>query len=195
MLAARLCHELAGPISALANGAELLDEPGSGFDREVLALVGDSARRASSRLQFYRFAYGFSGDAWSGSPVRQLVAGYFEGSATVCDLAAAFDELPIERQQLGCNLMVIGAEALAHGGRLVFDTAPAELRLAVAGEAVSLARERFDALTLSVPVEGLSPRTIHAYFTGLLARAQGLRVTAQWPAPGRLCLAATALAV
>src|SRR5438046_4424201 len=65
---ARLCHELSGPIAAINNGVELLAEEDSGvgslpspaFLHDAAALVGDSARRARSRLQFYRFAYGFS---------------------------------------------------------------------------------------------------------------------------------------
>src|SRR2546422_11320476 len=67
LLTARLCHELSAPIAAINNGVELLAEedsdpgssPGTSFMRDAAALIGDSARRASSRLQFYRFAYGF----------------------------------------------------------------------------------------------------------------------------------------
>src|SRR5271163_1304154 len=67
LLTARLCHELSGPIAAINNGVELLvDEPVPGkagedpdFMHEAIALLGDSARRATDRLRFYRFAYGF----------------------------------------------------------------------------------------------------------------------------------------
>jgi len=67
LLTARLCHELSAPIAAINNGVELLadDDPDPGspprtdFGHEAATLIGDSARRAASRLQFYRFAYGF----------------------------------------------------------------------------------------------------------------------------------------
>jgi histidine phosphotransferase ChpT len=80
LLSARLCHELSGPIAAINNGVELLAEeyqsleaaPGTGFSSDALALVGDSARRAGSRLQFYRFAYGFSGGARAGPEPYEL---------------------------------------------------------------------------------------------------------------------------
>lgn len=80
LLAARLCHELAGPITALTNAADLLSEPGSELDQETLALLDESAQRASNRLQFYRFAYGFSGGSWSGIPASELANRYFLGS-------------------------------------------------------------------------------------------------------------------
>ena len=77
LLTARLCHELSGPIAAINNGVELLaeedlalavDRPDPAFLQDAVALVGDSARRARSRLQFYRFAYGFSSGSADGGP-------------------------------------------------------------------------------------------------------------------------------
>lgn len=189
LLAARLCHELAGPITALANGADLLSEPGSELDRETLALVEESARRASDRLQFYRFAYGFSGSSWSGTPVSELAAGYFLGSRIVCNYAAVVSRLPFPQQKLGCNLLICGAEALNRGGCLTLDLAGSGLRLEAAGQGAFLTREQSEALSLATPIDELGPRTVHGFFTGLLARAQGWRIASEIPAPGRLHLA------
>ena len=50
LLAARLCHELAGPISAVVNGVELMGEEDPDFVAEAVRLVGTSARTASRRL-------------------------------------------------------------------------------------------------------------------------------------------------
>src|SRR5215467_13265513 len=87
LLAARLCHELSAPISAINNGVELLadddSDPGSGtdFSHEAATLIDDSARRAASRLQFYRFAYGFGrGSAIAGPAPHELAAAMFNGS-------------------------------------------------------------------------------------------------------------------
>ena len=120
LLAARLCHELAGPITALANGVDFLCEPASELDRETLALVDESTRRASNRLQFYRFAYGFSGGSWSGIPVSELANRYFLGSRIVCNFAAPSLVCRFPRQRLGCNLLICGAESLNRGGRLTW---------------------------------------------------------------------------
>jgi histidine phosphotransferase ChpT len=52
LLAARLCHDLIGPVAAVANGAELLADDDPEFARDAIALVGGSARKANRRLQF-----------------------------------------------------------------------------------------------------------------------------------------------
>jgi hypothetical protein len=87
LLITRLCHELSGPVAAINNGIELLDEdleagtpPGPGFVRDAVALVSDSAHRARNRLQFYRFAYGFSRlGASTGPPPHELATRAFLG--------------------------------------------------------------------------------------------------------------------
>jgi histidine phosphotransferase ChpT len=95
LLTARLCHELSGPITAINNGVELLAEedpdpglwPGASFIRDAVALVSQSARCAGSRLQFYRFAYGFGQGAMAGPPPHELAIGFFDASRIACDCA------------------------------------------------------------------------------------------------------------
>jgi len=85
LLAARLCHELIGPVAAIGNGAELLADEEPDFVKDAVALVGESARKANRRLQFYRFAYGFTGGELAGLPPDRLVSALFEESAVTCD--------------------------------------------------------------------------------------------------------------
>ncbi len=66
LLNARLCHELVSPVGAINNGVELLGEDDPDFVRDAIALIGQSARKAGQRLQFYRFAYGTSVSASGG---------------------------------------------------------------------------------------------------------------------------------
>ncbi len=185
LLTARLCHELSGPIAAVGNGVELLGEDHSDFAADVLALVADSARRAANRLQFYRFSYGFGGDlAVAGPPPFELAARFFEGTRIVCAYADAVRALPLDRQKLGCNLLLVGAEALARGGRLALDADRAGLRLDAVGEAASLTAEQAAALMLETPVAALTPRTVQAYFAALLARARGWHLVGAQVEPG-----------
>lgn len=186
LLAARLCHELVGPITAVANGADLLCDDGVETDQEALALVGESALRAASRLEFYRFAYGFVGDGRAaGPPPCELAADYFKGSRILCRYGNEVRSLPLIQQQLVCNLLVIGAEALGRGGIIAVKAADCGIRLEAAGEDVLMTREQSAALTLVAPLADLSARTVHGYFTGLLARAQGWQL-AEATTPGRL---------
>jgi histidine phosphotransferase ChpT len=197
LLAARLCHELSGPVAAINNGVELLAEedadPGStaatSFMRDAVTLVSESARRASSRLQFYRFAYGFGHGAGAGQPPHELAIGFFDRSRFVCDYAESIRGLPLEWQKLACNLLSVGAEALPRGGRLILADSP--LNVVAVGEAAALSLEARAALTLATPITELTSRTVQAYFTGLLAKALDCRLTGR-EEPGRVRLTAIA---
>jgi histidine phosphotransferase ChpT len=117
LLTARLCHELVGSITAVANGADFLCEAGLEVDQEALALIQESARRASSRLQFYRFAYGFSGHGRvTGLLPHELAAGFFATSQVTYRYPEDVRALSLVEQKLACNLLVFGSEALVRGG-------------------------------------------------------------------------------
>ncbi|MBV9376137.1 MAG: hypothetical protein JO320_13960 [Alphaproteobacteria bacterium] len=178
LLAARLCHELSGPIAAINNGVELLAEEdpdlasqsSPAFLQDAAALVSDSARRARSRLQFYRFAYGFSsGSVIAGPAPDKLAMDFFAATRILGDYADGIRMLPPDWQKLACNLLCVGADLLPRGGRLVLVEDP--LTLDAFDEAAALSAETHAALTLAAPITQLTPRTVQPYFTGLLAKA------------------------
>jgi histidine phosphotransferase ChpT len=177
LLTARLCHELSGPIAAINNGVELLaeEDPGLGsspnpaFLQDAVALVADSARRARSRLQFYRFAYGFSlGSVTAGPAPHEIAIGFFAASRIVGNYADGIRMVSADRQKLACNLLSVGADALPRGGRLVLTDGP--LAVEAVGEAAALSPETREALMLATPIAELNARTVQPYFTGLLAK-------------------------
>lgn len=176
LLAARLCHDLIGPVAAIGNGAELLAEEDAEFVRDAVALVGDSARLASRRLQFFRFAYGFSGGALAGPAPHLLAAEYFEGSAIACDYRAEARALSPELQRLGCVMLTLAAEGIPRGGRLVFGAGAAGPEVAAEGQGTGPSPEARVALALAMSAEALTSRTVGGYFAGLLAEDLGCRL-------------------
>ena len=57
-ISSRICHDLVSPVGAIVNGIDLVREIGAtGLDDEI-AMIGQSADRASGLLQFYRLAFG-----------------------------------------------------------------------------------------------------------------------------------------
>ena len=177
LLAARLCHELIGPVAAIGNGVELLAEEDVDFAADARALVGTSARQAASRLQFYRFAYGFGrGGGLTGPAPAELVASLFDETRVTCDYREGARALPLEWQKLACNLAVLGGEGLPRGGRLAVDAAAERPFVDGGGDPAQLSPQAQAALALAVPVEGLTSRTVQAYFTGLLARGLGCHI-------------------
>ena len=178
LLAARLCHDLIGPVSAIGNGAELLSDDDPDFVRDAVALIGDSARKALRRLQFYRFAFGFRpGGVVSAAP-HALVAELFEGSGVVCDYPDAVRQLPLEWQKLSCNLVAVAADALPRGGTLRIGSEPGGLAVEATGEGSGPSTEICEALALASAVDDLTPRSVGAYLAGILGRQLGCRVWA-----------------
>ena len=130
LLAARLCHDLIGPVAAIGNGAELLADEEPDFVQDAIALVGESARKANRQLQFYRFVYGFSGGELAGLPPHRLANAFFEESSVICDYREAARRLSLEGQKLACNMLAIAGDALPRGGQLVLDVAAGKPQLA-----------------------------------------------------------------
>ncbi len=195
LLCARLCHELVSPVGAINNGLELLDEDDPDFVKEAVNLIGQSARKAGQRLQFYRFAYGSSGGAISGPAPNagELAEGLLEGGKLRCEWAAEVRALSNEWQKLACNLLVLVAEALPRGGAVAVRGAPAAhggIEVTGEGEGAGLSAELRAALEAEVPVETLSSRTVQAYMTARLAEHIGARLAIAAPHAGKVVITA-----
>jgi histidine phosphotransferase ChpT len=191
LLAARLCHELVGPVTAVINGAEIIGDADIGTDPDALALLRESAQRTGRRLQFYRFIYGFVDEGGAaGPPPYQLAADFFANSRLSCRYGETARARPLREQQLGCNLLALGAEMLPHSGSLAIDVVAAGLRLEATGEGIAADPEQLAALSLSLPMTALTPRTVQGYFTALLARSYGARLIAENNPPRRLTITA-----
>ena len=181
LLAARLCHDFAGPIAAIGNGAELLEDDDPEFVRQAATLIGESAGTAAKRLQLFRFVYGFSAGAIAGPQPHQLAAEYFSGGAIACDYAEAARQLEPAWQRLGCALLLFGSEAMPRGGALRLLPEGEAVAVAARGEGTGPSPEMIDALSLRTSIAALTSRSVGAYFAGLLAQSLGrrLRVAAE----------------
>jgi histidine phosphotransferase ChpT len=184
LLAARLCHDLIGPVSAIANGIELLTDDDGDFARDALALVEDSSRKAGRRLQFYRFAWGFGGGGLTGPPPHALAADFFEDNAIACDYGAAVQALPLAEQKLACAMLAVAGEGLPRGGRLALGLGAAGPVIDAGGDGGGLSPETAAALTLAATPAALTSRTVGAYVAGLLADGLGRRLVLEDRAGG-----------
>lgn len=61
-IGSRICHDLVGPLGALANGVEMLSAtiPAAMKQAPELALIRDGVISANARLKFFRLAFGVS---------------------------------------------------------------------------------------------------------------------------------------
>jgi histidine phosphotransferase ChpT len=176
LLTARLCHDLAGPIAAVGNGAELLDDEDPDFARQAAKLIAESAATASRRLQLFRFVYGLSAGVSAGPSPHALATEYFAGGPVACDYPEAARQLDAPWQRLGCGLLLIAGEALPRGGKLTLLARDRGMEVAASGEGRGPSGETVEALTLTAPVEALTSRTVGAYVAGRLAELLGCRL-------------------
>ena len=185
LVCSRLCHDLAGLTGAIANGADLIAESSGAPDGEALALIGDSARQANARIAFFRAAFGASTTAQSLAEAMTLVDGVLAGgsvraSPPVGDAARVKISPDGVRQFL--VLVLAAAGCLPRGGTIAIEAAAlaegAAVGLSASGTGAILKSDLAAALGADVSPAMLSPREVHGYWAGLLARASGGRVEA-----------------
>ncbi|HWI26418.1 MAG TPA: histidine phosphotransferase family protein [Stellaceae bacterium] len=196
LINARLCHELVSPVGAINNGVELLDDEDPDFVRDAIQLIGQSARKAGQRLQFYRFAYGTTAASSSGAGSgRDLASGLLEGGKVRCDWSSEAATLPVDWQRLACNMLVLAAETLPRGGVILvrpLRAGASGIEVAAEGESVNISPDLRAALDPAVAVDQLTSRTVHAYFTAHLARQLGAAVVLAEAEPQRVLFRAAA---
>jgi histidine phosphotransferase ChpT len=109
-LAARICHDLGGPVGMVAGMLDLLGEP----DAEALASAREGAAELRKRLLLWRAASGGSGPV-ALADVPALVDGLLAGGRA----ALAFGreaKLPPEGGQILLVAAMVAGEALTKGG-------------------------------------------------------------------------------
>ncbi len=180
LLCTRLCHDLTGPIGALANGAEFLSEEGFEMQGQAIELIASSAAQAVARLQFYRRAYGRineSGEA-SLSELKALVEDFVAGSKINIDWPdthtdSAGISVSYKMGRLLINLVLISVGSLLRGGTITVRLAcvdnTKEIRISATGSSVKWDKALEDVLKKNVDLESLSPKTIQAELTRSLA--------------------------
>lgn len=193
LLCARFCHEMVSPVGAINNGIELLGEDDPDFVRDAITLIGQSARTAARRLQFYRFAYGTAPTA-TGLKPRDLLLGLLEGGKVTCEWTDAVSALPLDWQRLACNLAVLAAEALPRGGRIVVRGADGDSGITVEalGDSAQMNPEVAATLNGAIAVADLTTRTVHGYVTTKFAEQMVARISFSDAMSGRIAFLATA---
>ena len=128
LMVSRVCHDLVGPLGAVVNGLEVLeDETDAAMRADALKLVGMSANQALARIQFMRIAFGAAGSAGAEldlGEIGRLVTGLIEGSKVSLDWQAPQIYWPKDWAKLLMNSTLIGVDCLPRGGVVTVTTSP-----------------------------------------------------------------------
>src|SRR5579883_2944352 len=102
LMVSRVCHDLVGPLGAVVNGLEVLeDERDATMRDDALRLVASSANQALNRIQFMRIAFGAAGSAGAEldlGEIGRLVAGLLEGGRVKLDWLMPRAHWPKDRE-------------------------------------------------------------------------------------------------
>lgn len=181
LLTARLCHDLAGPVGAASNGAELLSELGGEDAGDAVGLIADSAGKATARLRYYRVAYGLAaGVIGSIDDARELAAAMFADQRFTLDWSPAPSgsaKLGDDAGRLLLNMLLLAGEAMGREGSLnvAVEAGGEGIRLDILarGEGVELGEETRAGLSAAASIEDLTPRSVQGHFTARLAEFLG----------------------
>jgi histidine phosphotransferase ChpT len=186
LLCSRVCHDIISPVGAIINGLEVLDEDnGEEMRKFAFDLIRRSAGQASAKLQFARLAFGAAGSTTAEidlGDAEKVATGYMEGEKAEFSWSAPRVLMAKNRVKLLLNLVLLAIAAVPRGG---------SIKVVIEGEA--------DAPTFTLRSSGPSARVppafeklvpgdiagllidaqaVQAYYTGALARACGMAVTA-----------------
>lgn len=198
LIAARMSHDLVGPVGASVNGVELLAEDGTA-DPDVVGMIGQAARQASRRLQVFRAIYGTPGALPAGAPfaaANKLFAALLEGDKAVLSAWNAAPELEAEAGRRGARIALLAgfvlSEGLPRGGALHFDAAFAAGRATLEWRALGAGARLFEEVEATlggkVPLGELTPKAAPAAILQRLVADLGGKLAY---APGKDALALT----
>lgn len=184
-LAARLCHDLISPASAVTSGLDLLEDPSAQDMRdEAMNLIATSAAKLADMLSFARVAYGASASAetFDVRELEKLVRGVFRHMRAELEWAVEPASLNKPAARALLNLAQLGGAALPTGGSaLVRAVAEGEM-VAIAVEATGpkarLRPEILSGLRGERQAEGLPGHWVQAYYVRLFLDDAGGRVFA-----------------
>lgn len=118
LVGSRICHDLISPVGAIHNGIELISMAGP-IDSPELQLIADSVTNASSRIKFFRVAFGSAaGEQLVGaSEAAKIATDAFEGGRYIVDWQAQGD-LPRAEVQAAYLAILCTESALPRGGTI-----------------------------------------------------------------------------
>ncbi|MEP1113679.1 MAG: histidine phosphotransferase family protein [Nitratireductor sp.] len=182
LLCSRVCHDIISPVGAINNGLELLDEGGA--DEDAMALIRQSARTASARLQFARIAFGAAGSAGmqiDTGDAASVAAAFFANEKPELEWNGARALLPKNEVKLLLDLVMVAAGAIPRGGRLAVDLADLEtsprFTIKATGPMVRVPPKFLEMHSGTKPEEPIDAHAVQPYYTLLLAREAGRTIS------------------
>jgi len=125
LMVSRVCHDLVGPLGAVVNGMEVLeDERDPAMRAEAIKLVTMSADQALARIQFMRIAFGAAGSVGAEldlGEIGRLVEGLLAGGKVQLTWNVPKLYWGKDWAKLLMNASLLAADCLPRGGTVTVE--------------------------------------------------------------------------
>ena len=185
LISSKICHDIIGPVGAINNGIEVLDDDDEAQSRAfAMEVIRNSTEAASAKLQFFRFAFGSAGSVGAVVDLgmaEQIARGYAGKGKHKLIWKTPPGQMAKDRVKLLLNMIASGVTALPRGGEIIanvrgrIDDPAFEVRCIGAGARPPAYLREFLANPEGLKVDALN---VQAYYTTRIARAAGLRLGA-----------------
>jgi histidine phosphotransferase ChpT len=183
LISSKIVHDVIGPVGAIYNGLEILDEDDDEEAKSyAMKVIRDVTEQASARLQFARFAFGAAGSAGAQIDLRtaEQISRGFVGNAKhklVWRIEPGY--MGKDRVKLLLNLVASSITALPRGGEI-------DVGMTGTNEAPSFsircrgtnarAPQHLVEFITGNQMPPLDAMTIQAYYTCRLAKTAHMRI-------------------
>ena len=181
LISSKICHDVIGPVGAIVNGLEILDEDNNA-DAKTYALdvIRNVTVQASARLQFARFAFGAAGSAGAQidlSTAEQISRGFIGTGKHKLVWKGAPGYMGKDKVKLLLNLIASAVTALPRGGEIdvaITDTLERPTFLIVCRGDKARPPQYLSEFVGGTEPPALDAMTIQAYYTWRLAGTAGM---------------------
>jgi histidine phosphotransferase ChpT len=184
LISSKICHDVIGPVGAIYNGLEVLDEDNDEDTRTyALEVIRNFTEQASAKLQFARFAFGAAGSAGSVidlSNAEAITRGFIGTGKQQLTWQIPPGHMAKDFVKLLLNMVAVAQTALPHGGDIAV-TLQGKLdrpafNVRCKGPKARLPAHLPDILS-GARQNGLDPLSIQPYYTCRLAETARMRLT------------------
>jgi len=185
LMVSRVCHDLVGPLGAVINGLEVLeDERDAQMREDALKLVTSSANQALARIQFMRIAFGAAGSAGAEldlTEVGRLVAGLLEGGKIQLEWNVPQAYWAKDWAKLLMNATLLAADCLPRGGLVRVDAGAnpglPNFKIQASGQNARITEEVERSIRGEAQAGALDARGIQPFLTHRLSRTVNAGMT------------------
>lgn len=171
LVSSRICHDVVGPVGAIFNGLEVLeDDDDEQVKQYAMDVIRRNTKNAWARLEFARLAFGAAGSAGTDIPfnkIQDLANAILEEKHKV-EWESTHDFLPKGYAKIILNLVVVAVAAIPRGGVIKLsvsgDVEKPTINISAVGDGARLP-ERVPAILKGESNDPIDALVIQPYYT------------------------------